>query len=236
VNVAVYQEGQGISFAIPVKRVSTALSAIYSPEFPPDDSEPMWFGARVRPGALPLIVSAVSAESPAAKAGLRAGDEILQVDGRPPRSFIDFGSALIRQAKASPPACSLLIQRGATRHTLNVRMVPKKSFFNAAMIRQKLGITVQTLTPDVAEAFGLASATGVLISDVDRESPAAAAGLQRDMVITSADHQLTKRLATLAEVLYSRTAGEKVALELLVRRSRGRFVEIQPAKAEVAVR
>jgi serine protease Do len=236
VNVAVYQEGQGISFAIPVKRVSTALSAIYSPEFPPDDSEPMWFGARVRPGALPLIVSAVNAESPAAKAGLRVGDEILQVEGRPPRSFIDLGSALIRQAKASPPACSLVIQRGTSRHTLHVRMVPKKTFFNAAMIREKLGITVQTLTPDVAEAFGLASATGVLISDVDRGSPAAAAGLQRDMVITSADRQLTKRLATLAEVLYSRTAGEKVALELLVRRSRGRFVEIQPAKAEVAVR
>jgi len=56
------------------------------------------------------------------------------------------------------------------------------------MVRQKLGITVQTLTADVAEAFGLAAAKGVLISDVDRGGPAAA-GLQRGMVITSANRQ-----------------------------------------------
>ena len=236
VNVAVYQEGQGISFAIPVKRVSAALGLIYSPEFPPDDSEPMWFGARVRPGALPLIVSAVSAESPAAKAGLRAGDEILQVNGHAPRSFIGFSGELIKQAKENPPVCSLLIQRGGSRQTVSVHLVPKKTFFTPAMVRQKLGITVQTLTADVAEAFGLAAAKGVLISDVDRGGPAAEAGLQRGMVITSANRQLTQRFVTLAEVVYGRKAGEKVALELLVPRQRGRFVEIQQAKVEVVVR
>ncbi len=236
VNVAVYQEGQGISFAIPVKRVSAALAGIYSPENPPDDSEPMWFGARVRPGAPPLIVAAVSAESPAAKAGLRAGDEILQVNGRAPRSFIDLVGELIQRAKESPPVCSLVIHRGGSRHSLSVRMVPKKSFFTAAMIREKLGISVQTLTSDVAEALGLAATKGVLVSEVDRGSPAATAGLQRGMVITSADGQVTHRFVTLAEAVYGRKAGEKVALELLVPRQRGRFVEIQQAKAEVAVR
>src|SRR6266436_1760702 len=68
VNVAISREGQGIAFAIPVKRVSAALAEIYSPEL----LQKMWFGARVRPRGAPFQVMSVQMESPAGKAGLRA--------------------------------------------------------------------------------------------------------------------------------------------------------------------
>lgn len=236
VSVAVYQEAQGIGFAIPVKRVSAALSEIYSPEQPPTDTEPMWFGARVRPGALPLIVAFVQPESPAARAGLRAGDQILQADGRAPRSFIDFGSTLIQRATNSPPVCTLVVERERERRTLNVRMVPEKDFFNSEMVRKKIGASVQTLTPDLAEAFGLAGTKGVLVSDVDRGSPAEAAGLQRGMIITSIDKQYTPRFVMLAKMLHGKKKGETAALDLIVPRQRGRFIQIQQAKVELTVR
>src|SRR3989442_4149076 len=70
INVAIYREGQGIGFAVPVKRVSAALAEMYSPEV----LGSLWFGARVRPGGTPLPVTAVQIESPAGKAGPRAGD------------------------------------------------------------------------------------------------------------------------------------------------------------------
>src|SRR2546421_1709057 len=73
-NVAIYREGHGIGFALPVKRISAALAEIYSPEI----LESLWFGARVRPGPAPLQVLSVEEQSPAGKAGLQAGDEILQ--------------------------------------------------------------------------------------------------------------------------------------------------------------
>src|SRR5436189_3046767 len=72
VNVAIYREGQGIGFAIPIKRIASAVSEIYSPE----GLESMWFGARVRPGTSPLQIVSVQLESPAGKAGLKAGDRI----------------------------------------------------------------------------------------------------------------------------------------------------------------
>src|SRR4029078_5369257 len=43
INVAVYQKGQGIGFAIPVKLVSEALSQIFTPEH----IRELWFGARL---------------------------------------------------------------------------------------------------------------------------------------------------------------------------------------------
>jgi serine protease Do len=235
-NVAVYQEGQGIGFAIPVKRLSAALAEIYSPEYPPDDREPMWFGARVRAGASPPIVATVQPESPAAKAGLRAGDQIVEIDGRPARSCLDFNTELIRRATNATPTCSLVVQRDGARQSLTVRMVPEKTYFNSDMVRKKIGASVQTLTPDLAEAFGLTSNKGVLVSDVDRDSPAGQAGLQRDMIITSIDGQVATRVVPLAKTLYGKKKGDRVTLELVVPRQIGRFVQIQSAKVEVNVR
>jgi serine protease Do len=235
-NVAIYQEAQGIGFAIPVKRLSAALGQIYSPELTREGGEPMWFGARVKPGALPLIVASVHPESPAGQAGLQAGDLVLQLEGRAPRSFIDFSTELIRRSTNGTPQCSLLIQRGAEQRSLSVRMVPKKTFYNAELIRKKIGASVQTLTADLAEAFGLAVNKGLLIADVDRAGPAAEAGFERGMVITAADGQPTTRFVTLAELLAEKSKGDKVALDVLVPRQRGRFVQIQQAKVEMAVR
>ncbi|MCX6904951.1 MAG: trypsin-like peptidase domain-containing protein [Verrucomicrobia bacterium] len=235
-NVAVYQEGQGIGFAIPVKRLSAALAQIYSPEIPLDDREPMWFGARVKPGAMPLIVASVHPQSPAGQAGLRAGDQVLRIDGRMPRSFIDFSSELIRRSTNKPPVCAMDIQRGNDRQSLTVRFVPKATFFSLELIRKKIGASVQTLTPELAEAFGSAASKGVLISDVDPKGPAVEAGLQRGLIITAIDGQEVRRCVTLAETLDEKKPAEKVTLHLVIPRQYGRFIQMQQAQAEVKVR
>lgn len=236
VNVAVYQEGQGIGFAIPAKRIGTALAEMYSPEYPSTQSEPMWFGARVRPGALPLIVATVQPESPAARAGLRAGDQILEINGRPPRSFIDFNSEVIRSSTNSPAVCAFALRRGSEKLNVKVRMEPEKNFFNAELVRKKIGASVQTLTPELAEAFGLPTVSGALVSDVDAGGPAEKAGLQRGMVVTSIDGQEVRRFVMLAKMLHGKKTGEKVSLELMIPRQRGRFIQIQQGKVEVTVK
>src|SRR5262249_57746714 len=51
------------------------------------------------------------------------------------------------------------------------------------VIRGWLGIVIQDLTPDLAAGFGINSASGVLISDVMKDSPAEAAGMRPGDVI-----------------------------------------------------
>ena len=160
-NVAVLNQAQGIGFAIPVRRVSEKLGEIYSPEL-----DGMWLGARVRPGSVPLQVAAVQVESPAGKAGLRAGDLILEVNGRTPRSFIELTSVL--RAAKDQRDLNFSIQRGSDRRTATVRQVPEKSFFNAELIRKKIGASVQEVTPQSARSLGLARAEGLLITGIER--------------------------------------------------------------------
>ncbi len=91
INVAVLKEGQGIGFAIPIKRVNESLSRIFTPEF----LEGNWFGAAIRPGSNPLTVESVEPDSPAARAGMAAGDQIATINNHSPRSFIEFATRLL---------------------------------------------------------------------------------------------------------------------------------------------
>ena len=168
------------------------------------------------------------------KAGLRAGDEILQVNGRTPRSFIDF----IRQLMDAKDEhdLSLSIKRGTERRTLTMRLVPEKTFFNVELIRKKVGASLQELTPELAHGLGLSAGQGLLIAGIDRGSPCAAAELERGMLITGIDGQNTSDLVSAAKVLYAKTKGEKVHLEVMAPRQRGRLIELRQAVVEVAVR
>ena len=49
--------------------------------------------------------------------------------------------------------------------------------------RRLFGLQLQTLTPELARAFGLRTAAGVVISDVETGSPAAQGGLRQGMVV-----------------------------------------------------
>lgn len=229
IDVAVLQQGQGIGFAIPVRRVSTALAEIYSPEL----LRTNWFGARVKAGTLPLVVGSVQLESPAGQAGLRAGDQIIEVNGRPPRSFIDFSRELIDAS--TDKTVSLLVQRGLDRRKLSIRLVREEIFFNSELIRRKTGAAVKNLTPEMARNFGLRLADGILITSVDKDSPAARAGLKTNMIITSVDGQITPTFVNAARMLHEKRKGEKTTLDLIVPRQRGRFLEYQEAKVEVGV-
>ena len=55
------------------------------------------------------------------------------------------------------------------------------------VVRGYLGVTIQSLDPDVAKAFGLEQGGGALVGDVRTGSPAAKAGLQRGDIILGLD-------------------------------------------------
>ena len=237
INVAVHREGQGIGFAIPVRRVSAALAQIYTPEV----LESLWFGASVRFGPAPLIVQSVQPESPAGKAGLRAGDQIVQVNGFPARGFIDFNRRLAESGTMR--TISLAVQRGADRRNVNLRLVREESFFNSDLIQKKIGATVEELTSELANALGLGSTRGAIITDVDSGSPAERVGLSKHMIITMVDGQTTwheqqkaPSYVPVAKMLYAKKTGDKSQFDVVIPVRRGRFIQLQQAKVEVPVR
>ena len=221
INVAVLNEvegqrAQGIGFAIPIRRVLEALSDIFPTEF----VKAYWFGARVKVGTTPLVITSVQPQSPAGQAGLKAGDAILQVNGKAPKSFIDFADLL---AAGAGSEVKLAIRRGTARKEVAVRLVPEKSVFNAGMIRDKLGLNLEELTPQLAARYGVGASDGFLITGVEEDSPAAAAGLQRGILVTAIDGQLPADLCAAAKLLYPKKKGDRVQLGIRRAAADGQF-------------
>lgn len=216
-NVAVYREGHGIGFAIPIKRVNEALSRYFTPE----GTKALWFGARVRSGASLLEVTTVEPGSPADKGGLRAGDTVLQVAGKTPRNFIEFMRELNSSGSEKP--VSLLIRRAGAQQALSVRLTPERDFFNADLVRQKLGAQVSELTRELAASMGFPFYGGFVITEVDKDSPAAEAKLEKFFVVQGVDNQPVRDLVELGRALNVKRTGETVRLNLIAPPKRGSF-------------
>jgi len=224
INVAVLREGQGIGFAIPIKRVNESMSRFFTPEFLDDN----WFGVSIDAGTRPPRVASVEAESPAAKAGLSVGDKILRVNGSENDSFIDLASQLVGVGKDR--TIQFQIERYGKKLDRTVELIPENAVFNAGLIRQKIGAILERLTPEVAEALRLDSTDGFVISQVDKDTPAAEANLRPGLVVTSIDGRKIDDIIDAARIFHSKNKGDEVTLNIVQMRQRGIFVRRSSAK------
>jgi Do/DeqQ family serine protease len=78
--------------------------------------------------------------------------------------------------------------------------------------RAKLGVVAQSLTPDLATSLGFSETRGALVSRVEDDSPAAAAGLRQGDVITTIDG----RLVADANVLRNTVAGLRPGTDVVI--------------------
>jgi len=210
INVAVLNETpngqpvQGIGFAIPIRLVENALSEILPTEF----VKSYWFGARAKVGSYPLVLTSVQPDSPAGKAGLKVGDVVMQVNGKVPKTSIEFGNLLASNAQKQ---ISISYKRGDVVQEASLRLVPESSVFNAELIRRKLGLEVERNT------------YGFIINTVEANGPAANAGLKPNTLIWAMDRQPPPEdVAAFAKLLYAKRKGDSVLLHVLnVERSGG---------------
>jgi serine protease Do len=164
---------------------------------------------------------------------LKTGDAILQVNGKAPRSFIDFTDLLAARAGSE---VTLAIRRGAARKDISVRLVPEKSVFNAGMIRDKLGLSLEELTPQLAARYGLGASDAFLVTGVQSDSPAAGAGLQGGILVTAIDGQLPADLSAAAKLLYAKKKGDPVQLGIAFQQRMGNFNVLRQGAVELAAR
>tara|TARA_B100000446_G_scaffold174298_1_gene184031 strand:+ start:304 stop:1710 length:1407 start_codon:yes stop_codon:yes gene_type:complete len=81
--------------------------------------------------------------------------------------------------------------------------------------RGMLGVTIQDLTPELADAFGVERQRGVVITQVVEDSAAEKAGLKSGDVVTAVDGRPVNRAADLRNKVGMAPVGEKVTLSIL---------------------
>ncbi len=81
--------------------------------------------------------------------------------------------------------------------------------------RGQLGVSMYTVTPDIAHSLGLPSVVGALVSQVVEGSPADHAGIRTGDVITSVNNQPVKSNSELRNTIGLLRVGDKVDIGLL---------------------
>jgi S1-C subfamily serine protease len=183
----------------------------------------------VKASGLPLTVITVDATSPAERAGIKRGDQLVQLNGKPLKGFIEFNRELMKLGSAQDFALGL--QRGSDRRTVTVRMV---SF--AELIRKKLGVSVEEVNQDPARQSGMAEYRGLMVASVDRGSAAAEANLQRGMLITAIDRDPVVNLESAGRILNQKSKTEVARLTVIVPRQYRNFTRLEEASINVPVK
>jgi serine protease Do len=200
INAAIFSRtggNMGIGFAIPINlakellpqlrgkgKVTRGYLGVLIQKVTPEIAESL--GMDRGYGAL---VANVSKDGPAEKAGVKVGDVIVEFDGKEVKDSGDLPIIVARTPVDKKVRMKVL--RDKKEVMLNVAVGELKEEEVVASVPEKgeLGMTVQRVTPQMAESLGLDKAEGVVVTDVESGSAADEAGIRRGDVIVQIDHK-----------------------------------------------
>jgi len=161
ITTAVRPESQRIGFAVSVETIRKVLPGLL------DVERRYGFATGLKVNAAePCRVMSVAAISPAARAGLRAGDVLVRLAEAPLASGADLHLALVgSQAGQKLP---FRVLRNGKLHQGSLQLDPRVKPDGAALLKRKLGLTAVPLDEAKARATGLRFERGVVIAAVDR--------------------------------------------------------------------
>jgi serine protease Do len=226
INTAIIAGGQGIGFAIPVNMAKGTITQLRDSgrvtrgylgiRFQPLTTDlAKSFGLESEKGAL---IASVEKDTPAEKAGLKAGDVILEYDGKP----VNEGNELPRYVAATPvdKKVSVVVFRDGRKQEFSV-VVAKlqggdaEAAISGGSVSEKLGITVQELTSELAGRLNIKdSKGGLVISEVKPGSPADEAGTLAGSIIVEINGQRPDTLEKYSSVVSRIKKGDVVRLLL----------------------
>ena len=96
-----------------------------------------------------------------------------------------------------------------------VRLVMDQLVQGGKVTRGWIGVTIQELTPELSQKFGLKKANGALVSDVAKDSPAAKAGIMRGDIILEFNGKGVKDVSTLRNMVAQSKAGSEISVKIL---------------------
>jgi membrane-associated protease RseP (regulator of RpoE activity) len=201
-------------------------------------------------GTTGALIRSVVSDSPAAKAGLQAGDVITAVDGQAVDEQNDLRSRIqdykagdevtltVVKGTASGPANShavkLTLGEQPGTQGFNFNLPPGHPAIpmpfngqNQPQVPQSaaggpyLGVEFEMITPDVAAREGITGTTGALIQTVIADSPAAAAGLKKGEVVTAVNNMTVDDQHSLRDLVQGYQVGDTITLTVVTATANG---------------
>ena len=231
----------GIGFAIPINTVRDVLPGLRSGKITrgrigvsvrviqPEEVEAL--NLKDRKGAL---VATVPAGGPAAAAGIKPGDVIVEFNGKPVLKSDDLVQQVVRTTPGTTVPVKVL--RDGKEQTLNVK-VEELNLENETNRETRndatpddtgagFGITLNNITPDLARRLEIPAGTkGAVVTDVDQDSPAART-LHPNDVILQVNRQAVSNANDAGQALRAVPAGRAVGM-LILRNGEEQFITVR---------
>ena len=214
INSMMFQRAENLGFAIPINMAKDLL-----PQLRADGHVTRgWLGVQIQEVTEPLaeqfgldrargaLVAEVFDDSPADRAELQHGDVILEFNGNQVESYQDLPRYV---ASARPGSeVDVVVQRDGEATKLTAELDKKRAEARPTATRPQSpssfdtwGFEVQSTDSELAESLGLQDAEGVIVSEVETDSPAGREGLSRGDVIVEADQEKVRSVNALQKVL-----------------------------------
>ena len=227
INTAIVAGGSGIGFAIP----SNMARKIYMELRDKGRVTRGWLGVSIQPltpelarsfgskDAKGVLINEVVPDSPAAKAGLKPGDILLEFEGRPMEGTGDLQRAV---GFFSPDrTAKVKVWRDQTEKTVEVKVgqapderPTQQARSGGGRARSMLGLEVRPVTPEIARQLNLRSTEGVIVVRVEDGSPAAEAGVQRGDVVKQLNSQAVRTMADFERLTRDMKEGDPLTVLL----------------------
>ena len=230
INMAILSQAEGIGFAVPAKRVANMLALWFSPE----KRARLWLGLQLKHEPGKIVISDVQADSPAAKAGLAVNDTVVAVDNVKYSAMLPMLRHLLH--KKAGDVLQFAVERGGKSREFEVQLAALPKLSADDLMLKKFGLQIQPLTQQLADALGIPAMQGVLVSDVERGGPGAAAGFHRGIVITHVGGEEFQSVDQLAEQLAGIKSGDKVSMAVYMSERRGSMMFQQTTSISLKAR
>lgn len=247
----------GVSFAVPIDLARTVIQALIEEgkvtrgylgvEIGPIDQA--WARRLNLDSPRGALINSVTPGGAAEKAGLREGDVVVEMNGEKVTDHNRFRyniGAMMPNTKVN-----LVVLRDGQRQNIAVTLGERPSDEELAKIHggpgqfgtpgspeaeatqfEKLGLSVQTLTPELAERLGATGQKGVVVTEVDPNGPAARKFIRPQMIISRVEKTDVNNVAEFkAAVEQSLKERDSVLLRVWTEGG-SRFVLIEPQAAK----
>ena len=172
-----------------------------------------------------VVIDEVVSDSPAEKAGLKDGDIMLSIDGKKIDTERDVRRAL--KDLDEPKEVAIEILRDGKPMT--VRATPDNQEINimTQFGGNHIGVQLQELDSDLAQYFKTSPDAGILVTKVERESPAEKAGVKSGDVITGLNGTKITSEKDLRDALDNVKEGDSASISVL-RHGKAQNLSIKP--------
>lgn len=227
INTAIFSRSggyMGIGFAIPINMAKNIIDQLIKK----GSVTRGYLGVKIQPLTSDLansfgitenkgiLVAQVEPGTPADKAGVKQGDVIVSFDGQAVLNVGDFRNNVAAHAPGS--SHRLTVIRDKKPVTLQIAVgnlnsaTASKEDKDEPQLINKLGISVQALTEEIAGKLGVKHGTGVVVSSVKPGSLGEVAGLSRGALILEVNRAKVNSVNAFKNEITKAVKGNRVLL------------------------